>query len=57
MYRMTALATILAAGPMAAQAQSNVETDVAPQATAAPVQAFTGAGGTWTGGYAGLQLG
>ncbi|MEL7126905.1 MAG: outer membrane beta-barrel protein [Pseudomonadota bacterium] len=57
MYRMTALATILAAGPMAALAQSNVETDVAPQATAAPVQAFAGTGGTWTGGYAGLQLG
>ncbi|MEL6564505.1 MAG: outer membrane beta-barrel protein [Pseudomonadota bacterium] len=57
MYRMTALATILAAGPMAALAQSNVETDVAPQATAAPVQAFAGPGGTWTGGYAGVQLG
>ena len=49
MTRMTALALTLALGPVAALAQA------VPQPGAAP--AFAASGGSWTGGYAGLQLG
>ncbi|WP_299686952.1 outer membrane beta-barrel protein [uncultured Tateyamaria sp.] len=51
MYRLTALALTLAAAPMTALAQT------ADTTGAVPAQAFATTGGSWTGGYAGLQLG
>ncbi len=56
MYRMSALALTLVAAPPAGFAQGVAETDLAPQA-ATPIQPFAATGGSWTGGYAGLQLG
>ncbi|WP_415920769.1 outer membrane protein [Tateyamaria sp. SN6-1] len=57
MTRLTALALTLVAAPAGVFAQSAVETDIAPPAAVAPAQPFAATGGSWTGGYAGLQLG
>ena len=50
---LTALATALAFGPSVLTAQSVEETPSVAQ----NAQAFDGTGGSWTGGYAGVQLG